>query len=77
MTSYVKMIDIWLLFVLIVPFIEVFEFEIWKRLTNNFFKVFLQTYIEDLRGKLEDSKEMNHHGRSVTVDTVNDVTPVQ
>merc|ERR1719495_1437323 len=52
MTSYVKMIDIWLLFNLTVPFVE----------------VFLQTYIEHIRGNLEDKKEMNHHGKTVVVD---------
>ena len=26
-------------------------------------QVLLQTYIEYLRGKVEDKKEMNHHGR--------------
>ena len=38
--------------------------------------MFLQTYIEYLRGKIEDKKEMNHHGKSVVVDTSNDVIPV-
>merc|ERR1719310_1944416 len=60
MTSYVKMIDIWLLFNLVVPFVE----------------VFMQTYIEHLRSKIEDKKEMNHHGRSVTVDTGTKIAPV-
>ena len=26
----------------------------------------LQTYIEYLRGELEDKKEMNHHGKNLT-----------
>merc|ERR1711915_500713 len=47
-----EMIDIWLLFNLTVPFVE----------------VFLQTYIEHIRGNLEDKKEMNHHGKTVVVD---------
>ena len=53
MTSYVKMIDIWLLFNLIVPFVE----------------VFLQTYIENIRSKIEEKKEMNHHGTTIVVQT--------
>ena len=53
MTSYVKMIDIWLLFTLTIPFVE----------------VFLQTYIENIRSKIEDKKEMNHHGKTIVVDT--------
>ena len=53
MTSYVKMIDIWLLFNLTVPFVE----------------VFLQTYIENIRSKIEDKKEMNHHGTAIVVQT--------
>ena len=53
MTAYVKMIDIWLLFNLVVPFVE----------------VFLQTYIENIRSKIEDKKEMNHHGTTIVVQT--------
>ena len=32
--------------------------------------MFLQTYIENIRGALEDNKEMNHHGKSVVINTV-------
>ena len=32
--------------------------------------MFLQTYIENIRGALEDNKEMNHHGKSVVISTV-------
>ena len=31
-------------------------------------KVLLQTYIEYLRGLVEDKKKINHHGREVEVD---------
>ena len=61
MTSYVKMIDIWLLFTLTIPFVE----------------VFLQTYIENIRSKIVDNKEMNHHGKTIVVDTVNQLAPVK
>ena len=37
----------------------------------------LQTYIEYLRGKLEDKKEMNHHGKSVVVETAAGITPIE
>ena len=41
------------------------------------FKVVLQTYIEYLRGKLEVKKEMNHHGKSVVVETDTKLAPVE
>ena len=40
-------------------------------------KVVLQTYIEYLRGKLEVKKEMNHHGKSVVVETDTKLAPVE
>merc|ERR1719312_2270308 len=46
------MVDIWLIFNLVVPFVE----------------VLLQTYIEYLRGKVEDSQTINHHGKSLQVE---------
>ena len=61
------MIDIWLIFNLTLPFVEVY----FKLLTfSSFFpQVLLQTYIEHLRGKIEDGmKTINHHGREVQVD---------
>ena len=42
-----------------------------------FAQVLLQTYIEHLRSKLEDKKEMNHHGKSVEVNTIGKITPVE
>ena len=33
-----------------------------------FGKVILQTYIEFLRGKLEDSQTINHHGKALEVE---------
>ena len=65
-TSYVKMIDIWLLFNLTIPFAEVISDQ--KYSSNFFAKVLLQTYIEYLRGLVEDKKTINHHGREVEVD---------
>ena len=32
------------------------------------FQVLLQTYIEYLRGKVEDSQTINHHGKSLQVE---------
>jgi len=51
-TSYVKMVDIFLLASLTVPFVE----------------VLLQTYIEYLRGKVEDNQTINHHGKQLDVE---------
>ena len=65
-TSYVKMIDIWLLFNLTIPFAEVISAQ--KYLAFLLAKVLLQTYIEYLRGLVEDKKTINHHGREVEVD---------
>jgi hypothetical protein len=48
------MIDIWLLFNLVMPFAE----------------VLLQTYIEYLRGLVEETKTINHHGKEVKVDPI-------
>ena len=48
-TSYVKMIDIWLLFCILVPF----------------FEVLLHTWMDCNRS---ENREINHHGKSVSVD---------
>ena len=51
-TAYVKMIDVWLIFVQLVPFVE----------------VLLHTYMDTLRdGEDEGEREVNHHGKAVTV----------
>ena len=68
-TSYVKMIDIWLLFNLTIPFAEVaIHFDDDEILLACLTKVLLQTYIEYLRGLVEDKKTINHHGREVQID---------
>ena len=36
----------------------------------------MQTYIEYLRIKLAEKKEMNHHGKSVVVETAGKTTAV-
>ena len=77
MTSYVKMIDIWLLFNLVVPFVEVSIIALIRNIKYLFEQVVLQTYIEYLRGKIEEKKEMNHHGKTVVVDTTAKITPVE
>jgi hypothetical protein len=38
--------------------------------------VLLQTYIEYLRGLVEETKTINHHGKEITVDPV-DNKPAQ
>jgi hypothetical protein len=40
-------------------------------------QVVLQTYIEYLRGKIEEKKEMNHHGKTVVVNTATKIAPVE
>ena len=76
------MIDIWLLFNLTIPFAEVHILSLiviclclWKRYLAHFHrsifppqKVLLQTYIEYLRGLVEEKKSINHHGREVEID---------
>ena len=61
-TSYIKMVDLWLIFNLMIPFFEVKN----KALTQNqISKVILHTYIDSLR--IDDDREINHHGRTVKV----------
>ena len=50
-TSYIKMVDIWLIFMLLLPF----------------FEVLLHTYIDSLRGDDDEEREINHHGEILTV----------
>merc|ERR1712013_553587 len=45
-TSYIKMIDIWLLFNLTIPFID----------------VLLTCIIDNMRTDLQDERQINHHG---------------
>jgi hypothetical protein len=59
------MIDVWLLFNLLMPFAEVRP-----KLPFIPFQVLLQTYIEYLRGLVEEAKTINHHGKEITVDPV-------
>ena len=61
------MIDLWLLFNLTIPFAEV-AICILKSNSTSLTKVLLQTYIEYLRGLVEDSKTINHHGREHEID---------
>ena len=69
------MIDIWLIFTLCIPFVEVGHFENNDILSQLFFKVLLQTYIEHIRNVMKKEKTMNKHGKSVTVGT--GITPVE
>jgi hypothetical protein len=65
-TSYVKMIDIWLLFNLVLPFAEVSYVR--SLFTSTSPQVLLQTYIEHLRGIVEEKQTINHHGRNIEVE---------
>ena len=62
------MIDIWLLFNLTIPFAEVPVQRFLSKSEWIIFKVLLQTYIEYLRGLVEDKKTINHHGREREID---------
>ena len=53
-TSYMKMVDAWLLFNLLYPFIV----------------VPIHTYMDTLRS--DDDREINHHGRAITINEEND-----
>ena len=50
-TAYIKMIDIWFIFCMVIPFVE----------------VILQTYIETLRARAGESISVNHHGRAINL----------
>ena len=61
-TSYVKMIDVWLIFNLLLPFIEVLVhtyMDTLRWISDLFFLKFLNRDDED--------REINHHGRPVEV----------
>ena len=50
-TAYVKMVDIWLIFAQVVPFVE----------------VLVHTWIDMMRTEGEEGREVNHHGKTITV----------
>ena len=50
-TAYIKMIDIWFIFCMVIPFVE----------------VLLQTYIETLRARAGQCISINRHGQSINL----------
>ena len=50
-TAYVKMVDVWLIFSMFVPFVE----------------VLVHTWIDMMRTEGEEGREVNHHGKTITV----------
>ena len=62
-TSYIKMVDIWLLFSLILPFIEVLihTYKVPKYFIHFQSSLILQDALRD------DEREINHHGTTRTV----------
>ena len=58
-TAYVKMVDVWLIFAQMVPWIE----------------VLLHTFIDYLRteDEEEEGREINHHGKTIIVGGKEDV----
>jgi len=51
LTAYVKMVDIWLIFAQVIPWIE----------------VLLHTLTDMMRTEGEEGREINHHGKTITV----------
>ena len=51
LTAYVKMVDIWLIFAQVIPWIE----------------VLLHTLIDLMRVEGDEGREINHHGKTITV----------
>ena len=64
-TSYVKMIDIWLIFNLLLPFIEVLVHTYMDTLRYIVFKENIPIVFVELR--TDEDREINHHGRPVEV----------
>ena len=62
-TAYIKMVDVWLIFNLLIPFIL----------------VLVHTYVDSLRTevKSEDGEErkINHHGKSILVGNLSNKNP--
>merc|ERR1719347_1394991 len=51
LTAYVKMVDVWLIFAQVIPWIE----------------VLLHTLTDMMRTEGEEGREINHHGKTITV----------
>ena len=66
-TAYVKMIDIWLIFAQLIPFLEV-SFQFFLNCLNSCIcvKVLLHTFMDALRD--DDDREINNHGNPIPVD---------
>ena len=56
-TSYIKMIDIWFIFNLMIPF----------------FEVLLHTYIDNLRMMEDEDRDINHHGKNIIIGEITPV----
>ncbi|XP_023332214.1 glutamate-gated chloride channel alpha [Eurytemora carolleeae] len=52
-TAYVKLVDVWLIFAQSIPF----------------FEVLLHTFIDNMRTEDSESREINHHGVKITVNS--------
>ena len=65
-TSYVKMIDIWLIFNLLLPFIEVLIHSYMDTLRYNS-QVGSSLQVATFYTRDDDDREINHHGRTIEV----------
>ena len=61
-TSYIKMVDIWLIFNLMVPFFEAIPRPGKQLALSCFPQVILHTFIDSCRN--DDDREINHHGEA-------------
>ena len=58
-TSYIKMVDVWLIFNLMIPFFWGSDNFVYPELQLSL-QVILHTYIDSMRS--DDNREVNHHG---------------
>ena len=67
-TAYIKMIDVWFIFCMVIPFLEVSHLGRTIDIIIVFIcEVILQTYIESLRAKIGVTISVNHHGNVKTI----------
>ena len=66
-TSYMKMVEVWLIFNLLLPFSDVLLHTYTDHIRLNILCLFLTFIYWYLRSAVDDTREVNHHGTVVTV----------
>ena len=66
-TSYIKMMDIWLIFNLFIPFVEIILHTYMDMLRYNYNNRFGKHNNFSCNWRSEEDREINHHGRPVKV----------